>query len=233
MTYGFRARSGTNVIQIDDQWQTLRYVMGGTATITSVNNSTGYITLPTPIAPVNAPLFAVRSDPARTIRACAHTPSRDSANFASTNPNDPILELRIRIQPGSANPGLSVRWICVDAAPVAASADTHGMVIRNSIGTTVFDSRQRLVLVRDVILVPRGVSAVTARTFNHEACRGTAFYASGSSRPGSAGLGFFSCEPVIYSRPISSSSVEVIMLGQENNSLLPAQVPLIVLDVFD
>lgn len=224
MTFGFKARGDGGVVQIDDTWATFRLREKGSLSITSNLNSTGYATLASPPVPRVAPLFAVYTTAQWMV---AHTPACNVTNLGDIDLDEPITELRVCKWSGSGT-AHSVNWICLDAAPVAATSDTHGMRVKDAAGNVVFDSRQKLVLLRDVLMV--GTSASSIRTFSHATCRGTPYYASGLRQ---AYTGVPGIEPVLYTKSLSASSVEVAMLGFNQTAWEPAQVPLLVLDVFD
>lgn len=225
MAYGLRIRNADGQIQIDDQWATLRFREKGSLSITSNLNSTGYATLADPPTPRQAPLFAVRST---AMHMVAHTPIANVTSLSDIDLDEPLTELRVCKWSGSGT-AHAVDWICVDAVPVAATSDTYGFRVKNADGDIVFDSRQKLVLVRDVIMVGT-VAGTSSRTFSHAACRGTAYYASGLRQAFSGVVGI---EPVLYCKALTADSVEVNMLGQNQPSWDPPAVPLIVLDVFD
>lgn len=225
MAYGLRIRNSAGEIQIDDRWATLRFRERGSLSITSNGNSTGYATLSDPPTPRDAPLFAVRST---AMHMVAHTPIANVTSLSSIDLDEPLTELRVCKWSGSGT-AHSVDWICVDAQPAPANADTYGLVVRDADGNVTFDSRQKLVLVRDVIMVGT-VAGTSPRTFSHATCRGTAYYASGLRQAFSGVVGI---EPVLYAKALTASSVEVNMLGQNQTGWDPPTVPLIVLDVFD
>jgi hypothetical protein len=224
MPYGLRVRNTSNEIQIDETWQTLRVREGGTLNILNNTGLTGYATLVDPPTPADAPLFAVHST---AIAAAAHTPIIDVDDLDDIDANGPIIELRCR-KIGGSGVSHAVKWLCVDATTPAPTSDTYGLRVRNAAGESVFDSRQDLVLIRDVILV--GTSATLTRTFSHATCRGTAYYASGLRRAYISPPGL---EPVLYTKNLSASSVEVFFQSGNQLSYEPDPVPLLVLDVFD
>lgn len=225
MTYGLRIRNDAGEIQIDDVWKTLRVREVGEVEITSNNNLTGYATLTTGPTPADAPLFATHST---EILSCAHTPIVDVTDLADIDVNSVMVELRMRRIGGTAGVPYTVKWLVVDATTPAPTTDTHGLVVRNAAGESVFDSRQDLVLIRDVILV--GTSGTLTRTFSHAACRGTPYYVSGLRRAYTDADGI---EPVLYTRNLAAGSVSVFFNGGNQLSWDPDPVPLIVLDVFD
>lgn len=224
MTYGVRIRNAANEIQIDDLWQTLRVREGGTLNILNNTGLTGYATLADPPTPADAPLFAVHST---AILAAAHTPIIDVDDLDDIDENGPILELRCR-KIGSSGVTHAVKWLCVDATTPAPTTDTFGLVVRNAAGVSVFDSRQDLVLIRDVLLID--ANSTLTRTFSHAACRGTPYYVSGLRRAYTSPPGL---EPVLYTQNLAADSVSVFFQGGNQLSWDPDPVPLLVLDVFD
>jgi hypothetical protein len=222
MTYGLRIRNDAGEIQIDDQWKTLRVRERGTVNITSNANLTGYAALTSGCTPADAPLFATHS----TVRhSAAHTPIVNETALADIDVNSEIVELRIQRAGGT---GTEVKWLIVDANTPAPGTDTHGLVVRNAAGEPVFDSRQDLVLIRDVLLI--GTSGSLTRTFSHAACRGTPYYVSGVRQAYDTPFGL---EPVLYTRNLAPDSVSVFFQAGNRPGFLPNPVPLIVLDVFD
>jgi hypothetical protein len=222
MAFGLRVRNASNEIQIDEAWKTLRLREGGTLNIVNNTGLTGYATLVDPPTPADAPLFGVHCT---TAPAAAHTPIIDVDDLDDIDANGPIIEIRCR-RIGSGTH--TVKWLCVDATTPAPTTDTYGLRVRNAAGEPVFDSRQDLVLIRDVILV--GTSATLTRTFSHATCRGTPYYVSGLRRAYSSPPGL---EPVLYCQNLAADSVSVFFQGGNQLSWDPDPVPLIVLDVFD
>jgi len=223
MSYGLRIRNAAGEIQIDDLWKTLRVREKGTLTVTSNNNSSGYAAITSAPTPADAPLFAVHST---AVECVAHTPIVNETTLAGIDINSTIVELRVRRLSAIGTP--VVKWIVVDATTPAPGTDTHGLIVRNAAGEPVFDSRQDLVLIRDVILV--GTAPLGDRTFSHAACRGTPYYISGLRQAYSDAFGI---EPVLYTRNLGPDSVSVDFLGGNQLDFDPDPVPLIVLDVFD
>jgi len=223
MAFGARVRNDAAEIQIDAQWQTLRVRERGSLAILTNNDASGYAALASPPTPADAPFFAVHST---AIHAAAHTPMVDVTDLDDIDMAGPIVELRCR-KIGSGAVTHTVDWICVDATTPAPTTDTFGLRVRDADGDPVFDSRQDLVLIRDVILI--GTSATLTRTFSHAACRGTPYYASGVRR---AYTGVVGLEPVLYCKALSASSVEVFFQGGNQLAWAPDPVPLLVLDVF-
>lgn len=224
MAYGLRVRNTAAEIQIDELWKTLRIREGGTLNILNNNDTSGYATISNPPTPDDAPLFAVHST---EILAAAHTPAIDVADLDDIDASGPIIELRCRKVGSSASTHV-VKWLCVDATTPAPTTDAYGLRVRNAAGESVFDSRQDLVLIRDVILV--GTSGTLTRTFSHAECRGTPYYVSGLRRAYTGDVGL---EPVLYCQNLAADSVSVFFQGGNQLSWDPDPVPLIVLDVFD
>jgi hypothetical protein len=224
MTYGLRARNSAGEIQVDDLWQTLRVREKGTVTITSNLNSTGYAVVTSAPRPADAPLFATHST---AVRSVAHTPIVDVTSLGDIDVNSEIVELRI-MRDGSAIGSPEVKWLIVDGVTAPTTTDTHGLRVRNAAGATVFDSRQDLVLIRDVLLIAS--RPLGTYTYTHAACRGTPYYVSGLRR---AYIDADGIEPVLYTRNLGADSVSVFHNGGNNTGWDPDPVPLIVLDVFD
>jgi hypothetical protein len=223
MTFGLRIRNDLGEIQIDDLWQTLRVREGGTLSIVNNNDGSGLATLSSPPTAADAPLFAVHST---EIHAAAHTPCLDVSDLDDIDDAGPMIELFCRKI--GASTAHTVKWLCVDATTPAPTTDAYGLQVFNAAGVSVFDSRQDLVLIRDVILV--GTSGTLTRTFSHAACRGTPYYASGVRRAYTSPPGL---EPVLYAQNLGADSVSVFFQGGNQGSWDPVPVPLIVLDVFD
>lgn len=219
MTYGLRIRNDLGEIQIDDRWQTLRVRDAGSLTFLAPG---AVATLANPPVALDAPLFASHCT---TALAVAHTPIINVDDLDDIDDTGEMFELFVRkIGAGSH----TVKWLCVDATTPAPTTDTHGLVVRNAAGVSMFDSRQDLVLIRDVILV--GTSGTLTRTFSHAACRGTPYYVSGVRRAYTVEVGL---EPVLYCRNLAADSVSVFFQGGNQLSWDPNPVPLLVLDVFD
>lgn len=220
MSYGLRIKNSAGEIQIDDRWKTLRVREKGT--IEAVGPRRDFVTLTSGCTPADAPLFATHSTGRHYV---AHTPITDELTLAAININSELVELSIERGTGTGN---TVKWLVVDASTPAPTTDTHGLIVRNAAGESVFDSRQDLVLIRDVILV-EATTPIT-RTFSHAACRGTPYYVSGMRQ---AYVDAFGIEPVLFTQNISSTSVSVFINGGNNTSWDPNPIPLLVLDVFD
>jgi hypothetical protein len=220
MTYGLRIRNDAGEIQIDDQWKTLRVRESGAVVLESSVRT--FVTLTSGCTPLDAPLFATHS----TERHCvAHTPVVDETALADIDLNSVFVELTIQPAGGT---GWNAKWLVVDATTPAPTTDTHGLVVRNAAGESVFDSRQDLVLIRDVILIEP--SGTLTRTFSHAPCRGTPYYVSGVRQAYDTPLGL---EPVLYTRNLAADSVSVFYQAGNRPAFEPSPIALLVLDVFD
>jgi hypothetical protein len=220
MTYGLKIRNDAGEIQIDDQWKTLRVRESGAVVLGGGVRT--FVTLTSGCTPLDAPLFATHSTERH---CCAHTPVVDENFLTDIDLNSVFVELTIQRGTGTGN---NAKWLVVDATTPAPTTDTHGLVVRNAAGESVFDSRQDLVLIRDVLLI--GTSGTLTRTFAHAPCRGTPYYVSGVRQAYDFPFGL---EPVLYTRNLAADSVSVFYQAGNRPGFQPNPVPLIVLDVFD
>jgi hypothetical protein len=222
MSYGLRTRNDNNEVQIDSEWKTLRRRESGTTS--TFSGGKAFVNLTSGCRPSDGPLFATHST---TVHTVAHTPVVDEAFLTNINLNSPLVELVIQRAGGTP---LTTKWLVVDSNTATVSADTYGLRVRNENGDPVFDSRQDLVLIRDVLLI--GASGLLTRTFSHATCRGTPYYVSGMRRAYDSPPGL---EPVLYTRNINASSVSVFFQAgnRPGAEYGPLPVPLIVLDVFE
>lgn len=219
MTYGLRIRNDAGEIQIDDKWKTLRVRESGTVVLGGIRR---FVTLTSGCTPLDAPLFATHSTERH---CCAHTPVVDENFLTDIDLNSVFVELTIQRAGGTGN---NAKWLVVDANTPAPTTDTHGLVVRNAAGESVFDSRQDLVLIRDVLLInPRPLGEYT---YAHAACRGTPYYVSGLRQAFTFPFGL---EPVLYTMSLGPDSVSVFHQAGNMPGFLPNPVPLLVLDVFD